>query len=304
MTTHIRAVSVLNYLGFRKTARKLEAIRKEATLYSLQTNWPITIGLLRWCVDPLMREEIKRGLANADIYSKEDHNRPFDKNGGTPHMKVVKKLLERSPLQSSSLKLLDAGCNHGYLVDHLENPVQRYIGLDLIGETIKTAANEAKERFSKIGCSDYTFLQGDIRYPHVYRDIPKDNNLIVCTGLLGHFRPIHIQNLLDNFYSILSDDESSRVIIGCPIIPDDFEEHLFIANYDEYGNLLKVPRRIDKGIRFVAEGNNTGFQYRRYEVEDFLSLVNSHGKFELVDREPQKLKRNDGIIYLCLKKKT
>ena len=304
MTVATRAISTLNLLRFKRTAQWFQSIYTEGTMHSPRTHWPVTLGFVRWCVDPFTREEIKREHENLQRYATGDQIHSFGNYGGKYHAEHVGRLLKQSHLLHSPLKVLDAACNHGYLVDYLKTPLQRYIGIDLIDEIIATANAEALKRFSKVGCNDYRFLKGDIRLNETYETVPTDNNLIVCNGVLGHFRPKHICQLLDNFYAVLSDDTSSRVIMGCPTIPDDFERHLFLVNEDQFGNIRKVPRRNEGGMRFVVQRNTSDdFEYRRYEIDDLIAFVNNHGGFRIVDKDPKEINPQDGSIYLCLQKK-
>jgi len=305
MSLTANTISALNHYGFPTTAEFVRQVQV-AGIEDVEGNehkYGATLrGLSHWFCDPITREEIKRAIKNNTFYRINDSRNFFSRNGGTPHGKAVNELVLRSSLANVPLKVLDAACNHGYLVEKLTPKVERYIGIDLIEETIRSANEQAKERFARAECSNYQFVAGNILLRSAFERLPKDNNLIVCTGTLGHFRPAQIVKLLNNFSFVLSGDANSRIIISCPIIPKDYDSTGLVVNCDGWGNVLPKPRREEDGVRFIIQRNvsKSGvakFEYRRYELDDFTSLIETQTPFKVEDSVKPEDSQN---IYVSL----
>lgn len=298
MTFTVRAVSFLRELGFPKTAEYLNVLNDEGTLSNNGREYKYgnsTRGLYRLICYPVTRQYVQRTVGNNLIYRSTNSKHPFD---NTQHAKYVRRLVSRSPLNSRDIKLFDGACNHGYLASTLKQKIERYVGMDLIEDVIATAKAEANERFSKIGCSDFKFVQGNLLIKNSYRELPSDNNLAVCTGTFGHFRPMQILHVLDNLESILSAESDARIIIGIPIIPPDFDRSTFIVNEDAESNIIPHPRQIEEGVRFVIVRWDNDYKYNWYEGDDIVRLIKSHKRLEIED-----MIKNEGSIYLSLKRR-
>ena len=298
MTFTVRAVSFLRELGFPTTAEYLNVLSDEGALSNNGREYKYgnpTRGLYHSICYPVTRRYVQRTVGNNLIYRSTNSEHPFD---DTRHAKYVRRLVSRSPLNGRDIKLFDGACNHGYLASNLKQKVRRYVGMDLIEDVIATAKAEANEKFSEIGCSDFKFVQGNLLIKSSYKGIPSDNNLVVCTGTFGHFRPIQILHVLDNLESILSVESDARIVIGVPIIPPDFDRSTFVVNWDADGNVIPHPRQIEKGVRFVIVRWDDGYKYGRYEGDDIIRLLKSHKRLEIDD-----VIKNGRGIYLSLKRR-
>lgn len=299
MTFTVRATSFLRELGFSRTAEYLNVLSDEGAMSNNGREYKYgnpTRGLYRSFCSPITRRYVQRTVRNNLIYRATDPEHPFD---NTQHANYVRKLVSRSPLNGKDIRLFDGACNHGYLACTFEQKIERYVGMDLIEDVIETAKREANEQFSGIGCSDFKFVQGNLLIKSSYQGIPSDNNLVVCTGTFGHFRPMQILHALDNLESVLSIESDARIIIGVPIIPPDFDSSTFIVNEDAFGNVIPHPRQIENNVRFVIVRYNGDYEYSRYEGDDIVRLIQSHKKLEIEDTI-----KNSGSIYLSLKRKT
>lgn len=299
MISTVKAVSFLRGLGFSRTAEYLNVLSDEGAMSNNSREYQYgnpTRGLCRSFCSPITRKHVQRTVRNNLIYRATDFEHPFD---DTQHANYVRKLVSRSPLNGRDIKLFDGACNHGYLACTLEQKIERYVGMDLIEDVIETAKREANERFNEISCSDFKFVQGNLLIKSSYQGIPGDNNLIVCTGTFGHFRPMQILHVLDNLESVLSIESNARIIIGIPIIPPDFDSSTFIVNEDAFGSVIPHPRQVENGVRFVMVRANDNYEYSRYEGDDIVRLIQSHKKLEVED-----MIKNGGSIYLSLKRKT
>lgn len=253
-------------------------------------------GLAQWVISPVTREEINRTVKNSVTYRKDDRRDPFAGRRGTGgfHRQVqrIKTLISRSPLSNQELKIFDAACNHGHIAEYLDQRIKRYTGMDVFNEVIQSAWKEAEERFPKISCSDYSFVRGNILLRSSYKGLPQDNNLVICTGTIGHFSPYQIAQLLDNLASVLDNSGDSRIIIGFPIIPNNYDSSRlksFCSKYKE-----------EDGVRYIVQRD--GLEFRRYEKDDIVRLVQQNKKLEIIDIiEPSEELRN---AYLCLKRKS
>ena len=262
-------------------------------------------GLAQWFISPVTREEINRTIRNSVIYREGDCRDPFKgrSNGFKTQIHRMKTLISRSPLSDQELKIFDAACNHGHIAEHLDQRIRRYYGMDTFDEIIESAWKEAVERFEKIGCSDYSFVQGNILLRSSYKGLPQDNNLAICTGVMGHFRPYQISRLVDNLTDMIDHSGNSRIIIGIPVIPKDYDSTGFIITTDQFGNVMPKPRREEDGIRYIVQRSKTGlsnFEFRRYERDDIVNLIQQNKRLEIADIiEPSEELQN---VYLCLKK--
>ncbi|MBI3591172.1 MAG: class I SAM-dependent methyltransferase [Candidatus Melainabacteria bacterium] len=262
-------------------------------------------GLAQWIISPITREEINRAVRNSVIYRDGDRLDPFtrrvSKRFGIQAQRI-KTLISRSPLSEQELKIFDAASNHGHITEELEQKIKRYTGMDIFNEVIQSAWKEAVERFQKIGCNDYNFVHGNILLGSSYKGLPRDNNLVICTGVMGHFRTYQIVQLLDNLASTLDNSDNSRIIISFPVISQDYDSSGLIVSTDEFGNILPKPRREEDGIKYVLERSRmTNFEFRRYEKNDILKLIQQNKRLEIADTiEPSEELCN---IYLCLKRK-
>ena len=260
-------------------------------------------GLAQWIISPVAREEINRTVRNSVIYREHDRLDPFNGRGTRFPIQIerVKTLLSRSPLRNQELKIFDAACNHGHIAEHLDQKIRRYSGMDTFDEVIESAWKEAVERFEKIGCDDYSFVHGNILLKSSYNGLPQDNNLAICTGVIGHFRPYQITQLLNNLADMVEQSDNPRIIIGIPIIPKDYDYTGLIINTDEIGNALPKPRRKEDEIRYIVQRSSLiGFEFRRYEQDDIVRLIQQNKRLEIVDIiEPSEELQN---VYLCLKK--
>jgi|GEM_PF-5363552 len=263
-------------------------------------------GLAQWVISPVTREEINRTVRNSVAYREHDRLDPFNgrSNGFKTQVQRTKALISRSSLSNQELKIFDAACNHGHIAEHLDQKIRRYNGMDTFDEVIESAWKEAVERFEKIGCSDYSFVHGNILLKSSYKGLPQDNNLAICTGVMGHFRPYQIVQLLDNLTDMVDSSGSSRIIVGIPVIPKDYDSTGFIITTDQFGNIMPKPRREEAGIRYIVQRSKAGltnFEFRRYEKDDIVNLVKQNKRLEIADIiEPSEELQN---VYLCLKKK-
>ena len=257
-------------------------------------------GMCRYSLDSSVRANVDETASSFLWYREIDHEHPFSKNGGTGQIKTVSRLISQGPLKDKKLKVFDAACNHGYLVEHIPTP-ERYIGMDIIEETINTANREAPKRFEELGCNNYKFIAGDILDPESYKDVPQDNNVIVCTGIVGLFRPQQIKKLLSNLNQILAYDKDARIYFGFPVI-----------HKDHFDNKL-VEKKFDENIPYVMEhtridiGNRVRVSFRCYDPEKLIEFISSNCGFE-IDwqnsdiRLPAK-EEHLRSIHLCIKKK-
>lgn len=263
-------------------------------------------GLAQWVISPVTREEINRTVRNNVLYREHDRKDPFSgrSNGFRIQVERLKTLISRSPLSDQELKIFDAACNHGHIAEHTDQKIRSYNGMDIFDEVIESAWKEAIERFEKIGCDDYSFVHGNILLRSSYNGLPQDNNLAICTGVMGHFRPYQIAQLVNNLADMIDNSSSSRIIIGIPVIPRDYDSTGFIINTDEIGNVLLKPRREEDGVKFIVQRSRTGltnFEFRRYERDDIVNLIQQNKILEIADIiEPSEELQN---VYLCLKKK-
>lgn len=260
-------------------------------------------GIFQIVFNPNVRFEVLEPIWNSLIYRVIDKAKPFNAYSGSPQLLTLAQLVERGPLKRHKLKILDAGCNHGYLVNYINQPIERYIGLDIIEETIDQARKNAKIRFEKKECSNYQFTLGDILSRHTYAGLPTDNNLVVCTGTAGHFRPRQIALLLNYLNEVLSDEDEARIYLGYPVINDRFDR--------------KLSKGTDDGIDFTKCYSFGALTFRCYDPDQFEKFVESLG-FE-IDFDNSDTVRPNGnrgerlykwersnirTLHLCLKKKS
>ncbi|MBI1858947.1 MAG: class I SAM-dependent methyltransferase [Candidatus Melainabacteria bacterium] len=208
------------------------------------------------------------------------------------HLKDVGKLIKEGPLQRQNLKIFDAGCNRGYLVEYILQPIERYIGMDLFEDIMITAKVRAPERFEQIGCSDYRFTQGDILDRDAYSELPKDNNVAVCTGVAGHFRPSEIIVLLENLSSILCNDENARIYLGFPV-----------TNGRKEWTTTWTKDTVE-GIDCWQKRSNycDPYSFRCYNPDQLMAFIRNNG-FE-IDIENSDLESDRCLksLHLCIKK--
>lgn len=268
-------ISLFNDLYFWSGAETLRTLHREGikTRHGKPTEYGNTFrGAYYFFIDPAVRTEVINSVRNGLRYRERDHDHFFSKGvipGYNPSPQRIGKIILTTDLSTKRLRIFDAGCNHGQLVDYIKQPIESYLGMDLFEETISTAKKDAKERFKKINCSNYKFIQGDIVVQGSYKGLPRNHNLVVCTGVLGHFRPKHIALILDNLNEMLSCEESSRIFIQCPVI-------------NSYGskNLEKI--RIEENMKFIEKGTRGNRLYFRcYDMKDLIRFIEEQCKFNI-----------------------
>ena len=324
MSLATRTISILDGVGLRRSAALLRALHREGT-YSLDgtrhKRLNVSRGLVRLCRDPNARYEILTAINNTRTYVAIHPEHRFATNEGTPQTKRVGKLISNGLPAHKKVKVFDGACNDGYLAKHIEN-LERYIGMDFLSETIEDANREVHERFKDTGCNDFQFVVGDICDPTSYEEIPKDNNVVVCTGVVGHFRPRYIPSLLNNLNGILSNEEDARIYLGCPVFSRELIGYRSVFS-DDGMDFIKTGKSKFSGDHpweLVRERTNTGggsrynpthgLLYRSYDPYQFIDFIQRLG-YE-IDFENSDLEQLTSIdykhktfrgIHLCLKKK-
>ena len=253
-------------------------------------------GIYCYAADPRLRTVIKDSISNAALYRTTNSEHLFSRNGGTAQTKRVGELIANGPLKGARLRILDAACNHGYLAKNIVQPIDRYIGMDLFEETISVATLTAREIFSKIDCSDYQFIVGNILKNGSYRNLPKDNNVAVCTGVAGHFRPSEITKLLENLNQILANEDSSRIYFGYPVLCNQYTRRKELY--------------VDEGINYYSCIGLGGIKFRCYDPDQLEKFVEQCGfEIDWMNSDVRRpsidgdIKEKTRSLHLCLKKK-
>ena len=285
-----RFAKLLDSIGFVKSAEVIRACHQtgdEGTRVDTTGLAPTVRGLYYYAFYPSVRAKISEAVQASLKYRETESEDHFDNKELLGVNKTASLIIKAFPEQE--LKIIDAGCNHGQLASSnlLSGRIKRYIGIDRFTTQAKL---EAKERFKKAQCKDYRFITNDILLRSTYKNLPKNNNLAVCIGVSGHFRPHQIQRLLLNLNGILSNDNSSRIIFGYPAIKKECFNTLALEHFYE-----------DKINYTVTDDKVLGFKYRVFDPDDMNRFIENCG-FE-IDRENSCIKdpANTRINYLCLK---
>lgn len=327
MSIVIRVVNLIESVGFRRTSTFIKALHRDGTYSQNGRAYKYgntSRGLTNFLLDPNTRYEVLSAVRNVSNYRKIDSLHPYSQRGGTPQTKRLGELISSGLLSNQRIKLFDGACNHGYLAEHVQN-LERYIGMDLVKETIETACNEAKERFERTRCKDYKFIQGDVLDPTSYQAVPKDNNVVVCTGVLGHFRPRYIKILLDNLNQVLSDNYGARIYLGVPVFMREPNSHLLRrAIYSDDGvdfvkcgeGILGLNLPIEKQVEKANLETRLKFQptfgisYRSFDPYQMINFIKGLGyEIDLENSDLEQLHSSDYEhkrfrgIHFCIKKK-
>lgn len=297
----ISIASTLDRAGFKRTAEFVRAVHRDGKFSSggsINRYGSFSRGITHLLFNSLSWHEVSTSVRNASRYCEIDQEHPFLTSTWTHPLKKLGGIIKEGPLAQETLRIFDAACNHGQLVDHIIQRIERYKGMDIIEETIDSARQEAWNRFRKIGCVNYGFTQGDILDRDSYIGLPRDNNLVVCTGVVGNFRPRCIPILLDNLNLMLSNEDSSRIYLGYSAFNRDLIHRR---------NGKKILH--DDGVDLVI-ANAKGINYRSFDPEQFIELVTGLGfDVESIHPEPEELFSNGNSdklfrrLHLCLRKR-
>ena len=297
--------ALLSKASFKKTVELLRACsRVGAQAPRTKTDrtgiFDTVRGIAHYAMDPATRATVRETVDVALKYSDSKTWDMHSKSGGHFEPTIVAKLIAHSHLARQKLKILDVGCHYGYLIDSLkEHPdltqnIHRYRGIDFSFDTVSNAQAQMNQRFKDTGCKDYQFVVGDALVKSSFEDLPKDNNIIVCTGLSDHFKPQEIKTLLTNLKHMLSDSPDARIFLGYNYFEDPLSAHT--KNTEELrGKILEYLHGISKlGGKSVRDSLQRKESFiRNASHEELINFCDSLSK----GIKPIGQSTEDGIIY-------
>ena len=181
-------------------------------------------GILFFLTNSRFRRNVTNNMQVALAYRNSTKFEEFKHVGGNYTTDIVARLISKNKVLNRELKILDVGCHYGYIVDDLKKQqdlkIQRYIGIDFSQDAIEKVKIRAKETYNKLGVNNYQFIYANALTDNTYKDLPIDNNLIICIGL-SHITIDEAKFLLTKLYKVLSDSKDSRLYLNY----NTFEEH-------------------------------------------------------------------------------
>ena len=272
--------ALLLQLGFSKTAKWLRAIEEYGAIPPDDVrsypsgNFLRGLTLLRLSS---VRNAIASQIHNCARYQFAEDVQPY-KVPGTD-LQRISNLISQGPLAGQKLRIFDVPSNSGYLVDKITQLVDRYIGMDILEDTIKRANEEAQERFEKIGCSEYRFIYGNILNFNNYKGLPQDNNVIVVAAIMGHFSPNKFLRIFENLNKMLSSNKDARIYLGCHVF--DVNNIKNVIDLGWFGTYMNNDRVYTDGEMRYQNWEVNDHKYRSYELSDMRRAIENYGRFEI-----------------------
>ena len=197
---------------------------------------------------------------------------------------ILGKLILNGALKGQSLHILEIACHNGNLLDsmyripNLRNRIVRYCGVD----TSRDALTKAKNKYP-----NHNFIEANVLLEDVANDerIPRDNNIVVCSGFFDYLSPSDIKWILKFLETKLVNNELARIYVNypttLPVYALSVKKPLlvtesFYRDYDAYyGNTPSA----EDGVQYIISTKGSIPLYR-YEPAEFSKLID-HANLEI-----------------------
>ena len=311
----LNIAQAMDYVGLKKTAEFLRACRRIGSEYPRAREDEIGIsdtlrGLTYIATNPISRTRAIDAVQMVAKFKNGNEYEEWLKRSKWQAPEIIANLIADSPLKYEKLKVLDIGCHFGNqlyaLLQHndLKRNIKRFIGIDLSGHVLSVA----KERFACTNGTECTFIEGNALDQETYENIPRDNNLIICSGVCDYLSPKEIKKLL--LCSVNKFSSEGRMYFSYLTVDPIYNSAI---KDDDRFNLQGIKRKeqcSEDGILFyifnARDKKGRVYYCYAYEPQEFRKIVEQSGLEIDVSNSfsnPQGnfyLKEHD---HVCLKKK-